>query len=89
MIYDFYPIFLGILLFITYISFKFIISKDKSRFSEMMDHEAYRCLKNRCEIDDKWSPEGRIHTFGFEIVEKENETAIIRQSKLCDIGLLK
>ena len=79
---------IGILMLITYLLFSFLAPRDKTEYDEFMKEEANRCLNNFCEVGKEWHSRGRIHTSGFAIIEKDSEKHFIRQSKLCDLGLL-
>lgn len=56
-----------------------------------LENEADRCLNNFCKVDDSWNSEGKVFTNGvtFTKNKRTGEVDIIKQAKLCDVGLLK
>jgi hypothetical protein len=78
-------LFAGILLFIALLSASFVWSFKKNEF---MEQESVRCLNGLCEVNEEWSPKGRIHTNGFTIIKIDGKTKFIKQSKLCGASML-
>ena len=78
-------LFAGILLFIAFLSASFVWSFKKDDF---MEKEAKRCINGLCEVDDNWSSNGRIYTNGFTVIKQDGKNKFIKQSKLCDAGIL-
>ena len=57
--------------------------------NKRMESEAKRCLQNNCEADGTLHLEGRFYTKGLALIEQNNQLRFVKQSKLCDIGLLR
>ena len=72
----------GIFLFLSFLIASFVWeSKEKSFLSK---EEVNRCINN-----NSWSPNGRVYTEGFVVIKDDsNEAKFIKQTKLCDIGIL-
>ena len=83
-----FPVLIGVVGVLFYLSFKFLVFTRKNEFSEIMRYESERCLRNQCEVDSNWNPHGRIYTNGFMIEEKNGKTRFVKQAKLCDLGIL-
>lgn len=52
------------------------------------EKEAKRCLNDFCEVDENWNSNGRVHSTGLAVIEKNGKKRFIKQSKVCDIGIL-
>ena len=78
----------GITLFLTYLTYKLFLKKEKGSYGKFKEEEARRCFYNYCETKEDWTPRGRIYTNGFAVLEDGGETKFIKQSKLCDLGIL-
>ena len=77
-----------IFLFLFLLSANFLWTFGKR--DKFLESEADRCLNNFCEVDDNWNSNGKVYTKGLAFVkDKNNNLKIIKQAKLCDIGLLK
>ena len=77
------------LLFLGFLSANFLWNFGKR--DTFLEKEANRCLNNFCKVEDSWDSEGKVFTNGV-IFTKNKETGqveIIKQAKLCDVGLLK
>lgn len=52
--------------------------------------EAYRYLHKHCEAPKDYDSHGRVYCRGIQARKsKDNKVVLIRQAKLCDIGLLE
>jgi len=77
-----------ILLFLGLFSAGFLWNIGKR--DKFLESESNRCLNNFCEISTDWDSNGNVYTKGLTFTENKNkDLKIIKQAKLCDIGLLK
>jgi len=79
-------LFLGISVFITILVIDLLYSFKKNNF---IKEEAKRCSNDYCKSDDSWSSKGRLYTNGFAVIKTKNGKELIKQSKLCDMGILE
>lgn len=75
----------GVTFFLAVLSASFLWSFKKDRF---METEAKRCISSYCEVDGKWSSQGKIYTNGFTVIEENGKKRFVKQAKLCDAGIL-
>ena len=62
----------------------------KNYVAKFKREEANRYLFEGNKIDDNWSSNGFIYTEGLALIEdkKTKEKTFLKQSELCDIGIL-
>lgn len=78
-----------VLLFLGVLSAGFLWNFGKK--DEFLEQESNRCLNDFCKVDNNWSSEGLLFNNGVTFLKnkKNGEVNIIKQAKICDIGLLK
>lgn len=47
-----------------------------------------RCINLNCSVDCNWSAKGRVYTECFVVTKESGKAKYIKQSRLCDIGIL-
>ena len=78
-------LFAGILLFLALLSASFVWNFKKNQF---MEQESKRVFNDLCKVNNDWNSQGRVYTNGFTVTEENGNMNFIKQSKLCDGGIL-
>jgi len=78
-------LFAGILLFLALLSASFVWNFKKNQF---MEQESKRVFNDLCKVNNDWNSQGRVYTNGFTVTEENENMNFIKQSKLCDGGIL-
>jgi len=75
----------GLFIFLAFMMASFVWSSHKK---SAIASDTNRCINNNCLMDENWSADGRVYTEGFAVTKNNTSSTFIKQSKLCDIGIL-